>query len=222
MGRQKDKLRSIRDRSPSPDRTYREKAEALIRNYKPLKNEKRGRPSEVSLIFDLCVWVSLDLISNANYAQFSEHVDHTPKPQEDVDDGGDFLLSIDSCKCCEKLDLYTPLSRYRLTEEIRNLLEKCGNMNELDGILNDSKSKKTSIISDRALIRHLKAWLTIMHHPEWLTDGIPLDHEGLFENCQIEYFDDYRKSIQSHTQASDAWQLSYTIQEFFNTPLLVD
>ena len=222
MGRQKDILRYIRERWPSPDKTYRKMAEKLVKNYRAPKPASRGRPSEVGLVFELCTLISLDLINEVSHAQFREHVEHMPKLHEDIDDEGEFLLSIDNCKECEKLDLYTSLSRYRLAEDLRKILKIQVRPNATADINNKSKQKKNGVMSDRTLKRHLKAWVTIMHHPDWLNEGIPTDHQHLFNKRQIKYFDDYRETIQSHAQASDGWQLAITIKEFFNnTPLLV-
>ena len=222
MARPKDILRSIRDKWPSPDHSCRKRAEELVSAYERPKRHGRGRPSEFGLIFELCTLIGIDLINDTTHAQFREHVEHTPKPKKDIDDGGEFLQSIESCKECEKADLYSSLFRGALIDELNKILKLHRKLKPTMGTEDIPKPKKTGEIPRRTIRRHVKAWLTIMHHPDWLSSGIPIHHHHLFERCQIKDFDAYRETIQSHTQASDAWQLAITIKEFFNnTPLLV-
>ncbi len=223
MSRPKAQLKKIREDSLSPNNIYWKEAEDLAKAFRRFKRKGRGCRSVDDFVFQLCEVVFFALISDFKYAQFSYHVDHSPKNPEGIDDGGAFLLSFYDCAKCRAVGLYSSLSRNRLADEMKTILNRNKHLiptTQMRAPRKDS-SKPPDVISGRALKRHAKAWLTIAWHPEWLNEGIPVDHQEPFDKWHIDYVNRFRGNLTTQEQAEYVGLLEYMIKANFpNTPLL--
>ncbi len=223
MSRPKAQLKYIREDRPSPNNIYWKESDELVKTFHRRKGEGQGCSSVDDFVFQLCEVVIFALITDYKYAQFTYHVDHSPKNPEGIDDGGAFLQSFYNCEKCRAVGLYSSLSRNRVVDEMETILDRNKHLipdNQRRAPRKDSP-ESPNVISDRALKRHVTAWLTITQHPEWLNEGIPVDCQNRFDKGHIAYIDSLREKLTTEEQAEYIGLLEYTIKvNFPSTPLL--
>lgn len=149
----------------------------------------RGRPSVATFVFEACEKVNYKLIRRRNTKIGIYHRQHG---SEDEDK---WFATWGDCRICDKK--FPPLSIYAIEKAITKELRSGESKLPCD--------KK--ILDRRTLEQHIKKWLHLQHHSEWLEQGIPENDLHLFTKGQIEAYARKRQKYKSEFETIEAMTL---------------
>jgi len=169
---------------------FRDAAGKVWRKHHPESIKKQGRPSDALSVFEACEEIVPEIIQRKSWLQTKFHMKHLPEDSEKI------LESFDDCPACKKK---FPLhSIYVIRKGIEKRIDPEGK-----ALSNDEKNPKK-----RARERHIKAWLYLQYHPEWLDTGIPKRHCKNFQPGQIKAFDIQRQAYNAKIEIIKSSNLS--------------
>jgi hypothetical protein len=191
------------------EKEFLKNATFVWRNHHSQSLPQRGRKSLAKKVIEVFFDARNDLIENIRKKQDRYHNGHAKNLAEPNDPLGPLIQPVWGCeKCQQKFPLKG--SRYALRRKIIEKLKK-----QFCWTTEESEQKI------RSIDRHIRAWLYILTHPEWLETGFPDKWKNRFGRDMIEAFEKERKIVGNHLPSLISAQFTaYELEQFFGKTTL--